>query len=82
MKKSLLVAAILTITFFAGVCTEQARSQQQPSAKAVCIVPKGYGQFKGMSESVFIFEDDNGTIKTLTCETNNRWTAQIEIRRQ
>jgi len=82
MKKQLTIAILLTITFFAGICAERARSQQQPTAKAICTVPKSYGAFKGMSGSAFIFEGDDGTIKTLTCETNNLWTAQIQILRK
>ncbi|HTC46601.1 MAG TPA: hypothetical protein VK722_04740 [Candidatus Aquilonibacter sp.] len=82
MKKQLTVATLLTITFFVGIRTERAISQQQPTPKASCTVPKSYGEFKGMSGSAFIFEGDDGTIKTLTCETNNLWTPQIQILRK
>jgi hypothetical protein len=82
MKRPVFVATLLAITFFAGIRTQQARSQQQPIAKATCTVPKSYGEFKGLSGSYFVFESSDGTIKTLTCEANNRWTPQIQILRQ
>jgi hypothetical protein len=77
-----LYMALTFLAFFLGVWTEKADPQAIPIAKAQCTVPKSYGDFRGMSGSAFIFEDSAGTIKTLTCETNNLWTPQIEIRRQ
>lgn len=81
--KKLGMAALAALAFFLAVWTVKADSQGIPiAAKAVCTVPKSYGDFKGMSGSAFIFEDSADTIKTLTCDTNNKWTAQVEIRRQ
>jgi hypothetical protein len=80
--KRLGVVTLAALAFFLGAWTLKADPQDIPIAKARCTVPKSYGNFRGMSGSAFIFEDSAGTIKTLTCEPNNKWTPQIEIRRQ
>jgi ABC-type sugar transport system substrate-binding protein len=81
--KKMSMAAIAALAFLLGAWTVKADPQTIPiPAKAICTVPKSYGDFKGMTGSAFIFEDSADTIKTLTCDSNNKWTAQIEIRRQ
>jgi hypothetical protein len=83
MKKVLFGVAVLALTFLAGSFTVTGKQQtdQNITAKASCTVPKSYGDFKGMSGAVFIFENPaNGTLKTLTC-TSQGWEPQIQITR-
>ena len=70
------------LAFGSGSHVAKGKPQDQDiTAKASCTVPKSYGDFKGMSGSVFIFENPaNGTIKTLTC-TKDGWAPQIQILR-
>jgi hypothetical protein len=80
--KRLGLIVIAALAFLLGAWTVKANPQSTPIPKAGCTVPKSYGDFKGMSGSGFIFEDNAGIIKTLTCESNNKWTPQSEILRQ
>ncbi len=80
--KRLGLVAMAALAFLLGTWTVKANPQSLPTPKARCTVPKSYGDFRGMNGSGFVFEDSAGTIKTLTCETNNKWTPQIEILRQ
>lgn len=82
MKKTLLVVAAIVASFLSGSMTAKGNLQQEVTAKASCAVPKAYGDFKGMSGQVFIFENpSSGTIKTLTCATDG-WHPQIQITRR
>ena len=82
MKKGFVVVALVVLAFFVGSRTAKGRPQQTIAAKVSCNVPKDYGDFKGMSGPVFIFENPStGTLKTLTCEADG-WHPQIQIIRQ
>jgi hypothetical protein len=81
MKRMLTIAGLITIGFLAGTLVVKATPQQEILAKVSCAVPKNQGEFKGMSGSIFIFEDPQShTIKTLTCDQNG-WHPQIQITR-
>ncbi|HYL83786.1 MAG TPA: hypothetical protein VE263_06105 [Candidatus Angelobacter sp.] len=82
MKKGLVVTALVVLAIFVGTRSAKGKPQQTIAAKFSCSVPKDYGDFKGMSGPVFIFENQSsGTIKTLTCEADG-WHPQIQITRQ
>ena len=83
----------LTIAFLAlagtiGIHELKATPQQTVGAPCLVIVPRDWGEFKGLSKSGLVFEDEAGTLRLLdqmpcsTAGTTNVPQVAVEIRRK
>ena len=81
MKNMLFAVLAVAIAFLAGTRVAGDSVQSGVAVQNSCVVPKSYGEFKGMTGTSFVFENSNsGIIKVLNCKGNN-WTPDAQITR-
>jgi hypothetical protein len=83
-----LVVGILAIAGTIGIHELKATPQQTVGAPCVVVVPRDWGEFKGLSKSGLVFEDEAGTLRLLdqmpcsTAGSTNVPQVAVEIRRK
>jgi hypothetical protein len=83
MKKTLVCAALVVISIFAGrvikarAGTSAAPQQQRPAT--ACTVPKKFGVFKGGLAGLLMFEDASANIFAVECPALAPGPAQVRF---